>query len=92
MELYNCKTEAEQAIWVADHLRKGGRIHDIGLWLGGVDRPMRVIAQAKMALRAEGQRVTKAFEIVRDAAGERHNVLAWRLARQNPSDTPSRES
>lgn len=82
MKLYNCKTESEQAAWVVEQLKRGGRVHDIGLWLGGVDRPMRVIARAKQTLRAQGQVVTKAMETVRDVEGETHSVLAWRLLRE----------
>ena len=39
MQLYNCKSEEEQTNWAIKHLRRGGRIHDIALWLGGVDQP-----------------------------------------------------
>ena len=78
-QLYNCTTEAQQAAWAANHLRKGGRVPDIGLWLGGVDRPMRVLRLAKVALRAEGHRVVAAVEPLRDAAGELHDVIAWRI-------------
>ena len=84
IRLYNCTTEAEQAAWAVDHLRKGGRIHDVGLWLGGVDRPMRVLALAKVALRSEGHRLVAGMEPLRDAAGEIHDVLAWRLVRPQP--------
>ena len=84
VRLYNCTTEAEQAAWAVDHLRKGGRIHDIGLWLGGVDRPMRVLALAKVALRSEGHTLVRTVEPLRDAAGEIHDVLAWRLVRSQP--------
>lgn len=84
MKLYNCKTEADQAAWAVEHLKKGGRVHDIDLWLGGVDRPMRVIAKAKQMLRAQGRVVTKAMETVQDAAGENHPTLTWRLAKELP--------
>jgi hypothetical protein len=59
---------------------KRGRIHDISLWLGGVDRPMRIVAEVKQILRAEGRVVTKAMETVRDVDGKDHRVLAWRMA------------
>jgi hypothetical protein len=81
MKLVQCRTEEEQARWAADHLKKGGRIHDISLWLGGVDHPMRIVADAKKILRAEGRTVTKAIEMTRDAAGKEHQVLAWRLTK-----------
>lgn len=79
MKLYDCRSEAEQIRWAVEHLRKGGRLHDDALWLGGVDRPMRVIAGAKIALRAEGGTVTKAMEKLLDVEGAEHDVLAWRL-------------
>jgi hypothetical protein len=63
-------------------LKKGGRIHDISLWLGGVDHPMRIVAEVKRMLKAEGRCVTKAMEVVRDAEGEDHQLLAWRLAEE----------
>jgi hypothetical protein len=88
MKLYYCKTEADQAAWVVEHLKKGGRVHDIGLWLGGVDRPMRVIALTKQRLHAQGRTVTKAMETVQDAAGEKHRVLAWRLTEELPDTAP----
>ena len=80
MKLYQCGSEAEQIRWSIEHLRKGGRLHDLSLWLGGVDHPMRIIAGAKVALRAEGRTVTKAMETVLDCEGEEHEVLAWRLS------------
>ena len=80
MKLYNCKSEQEQVQWAIEHLNKGGRIHDDALWLGGVDRPMLIVAGVKCALRAEGKFLAKAIETVRDAEGEEHEVLAWRLA------------
>ena len=49
MKLYQCQTEAGQIRWSVGHLRKGGRLHDVSLWLGGVDYPMRIIAGAKVA-------------------------------------------
>jgi hypothetical protein len=80
VKLSNCTSETEQTAWAVEHLKKGGRIHDISLWLGGVDRPMRTIAAMKLILRAEGRIVTKAMETVRDVGGQDHQVLAWRLA------------
>jgi hypothetical protein len=80
MRLAECRNETEQARWAVEHLKKGGRIHDISLWLGGVDRPMRIIAEVKNILRAEGRKVTAAMETVRDAADGEHQVLVWRLA------------
>jgi len=80
MKLAYCDSENEQIAWAVEHLKKGGRIHDISLWLGGVDRPMQIVAAVKRILRAEGRVVTKAMETVRDADGEDHHVLAWRLA------------
>jgi hypothetical protein len=79
VKLFNCMSESEQATWAVEHLKKGGRIHEILLWLGGVDRPMQIVAKVKLILRAEGHIVTKAIEAVRDVAGEDHDVLAWRL-------------
>jgi hypothetical protein len=73
-------SESEQAAWAVEHLKKGGRIHDSSLWLGGVDHPMRIVAKVKLILRAEGYIVAKAIETVRDVTGEDHRVLAWRLA------------
>jgi hypothetical protein len=79
VKLHNCNSEDEQIRWAVDHLKKGGRLHDIALWLGGVDHPMRIIAGAKVSLRTEGNILTKALEKVYDAAGQEHEVLAWRL-------------
>lgn len=78
VRLYNCKTSDEQIAWAVTHLKRGGRVYDIGLWLGGVDRPMQLIRDTKIALRAEGWVVTKALEPVRDAANEEHMMLCWR--------------
>jgi hypothetical protein len=79
VKLFNCTSGSEQAAWAVEHLKEGGRIHEISLWLGGVDRPMEIVAKVKMILRAEGRIVTKAIETVRDIDGEDHRVLAWRL-------------
>ena len=79
VKLFNCKSESEQGAWAVEHLKEGGRIHDISLWLGGVDRPMQIVAKVKMILRAAGRIVTKAIETVRDVDAEDHRVLAWRL-------------
>jgi hypothetical protein len=79
VKLFNCKSESEQAAWAVEHLKEGGRIHEISLWLGGVDYPMQIVAKVKTILRAEGRIVTKAIETVRDVGGEDHCVLAWRL-------------
>lgn len=83
MKLYNCKSEPEQIGWAASHLKAGGRIHDVALWLAGIDRPMRVIAGAKLLLRADGWAVTRAFEKVRDAEGQTHHILSWRASSPN---------
>lgn len=48
MKLYDCRSEGEQIAWAVEHLKKGGRIHDISLWLGGVDWPMRIVAGVKL--------------------------------------------
>jgi hypothetical protein len=82
VRLFACRTESEQAAWAVAHLKRGGRIHDISLRLGGVDRPMRVVAAVKQMLRAEGRRVSKAIETVCDAEGEDHQILAWRLGKE----------
>ena len=79
MQLHDCQSKDEQVHWAVERLKQGGRIYEIALWLGGVDYPMRIIAGTKSALRAEGKAVTKALEKVRDAGGEEHNVLAWRI-------------
>jgi fatty acid-binding protein DegV len=79
VKLRNCMSESEQVTWAVEHLKKGGRIHEISLWLGGVDRPMQIVAKVKLILRAQGRIVTKAIETVRDVAGEDHHVLSWRL-------------
>jgi hypothetical protein len=79
VKLFNCRSGSEQAAWAVEHLKKGGRIHEISLWLGGVDHPMQIVAKVKMILRSEGRIVTKAIETVRDVDGEDHRVLAWRL-------------
>lgn len=75
-----CTSETEQIAWAVAHLKKGGRIHDIGLWLGGVDRPLRLVAKVKQVLRTEGRVTAKAIEAVQDADGEPQQVLVWRLA------------
>jgi hypothetical protein len=90
MKLFNCRSESDQIAWAVEHLRKGGRIHDIGLWLGGVDRPMRIVAGVKLVLRAEGKAVVKAMEKVRDAAGDDHTVLTWRMAGADARPADSR--
>jgi hypothetical protein len=68
----------EQVAWTVERLKAGSRIHDGALWVGGVERPMRVIASAKQRLRAEGWKVTKALERMHDAEGRMHQVLSWR--------------
>jgi hypothetical protein len=77
VKLFQCTSEAA---WAVERLKKGGRIHDISLWSGGVDHPMRIVAKVKLILRAEGHIVAKAIETVRDVTGEDHRVLAWCLA------------
>jgi hypothetical protein len=88
VKLFQCTSESEQAAWAVEHLKKGGRIDDISLWLGGVDHPMRIVAKVKLILRAEGHIVAKAIETVRDVTGEDYRVLAWRLANKK---SPAKE-
>jgi hypothetical protein len=90
VKLYNCNSEDEQISWAVDHLKKGGRLHDIALWLGGVDRPMEIIAGAKVTLRTEGKILTKAMEKVYDTEGKEHEVLAWRLGTVSTARTEGR--
>ena len=78
MKLYNCKSEPDQVAWAVERLKAGARIHDVTLSLGGVDRPMQVVAGAKQMLSAEGWTVTKAMEKVSDAEGHMHDILSWR--------------
>ncbi|MGT2516834.1 hypothetical protein ACVOMT_23965 (plasmid) [Sphingomonas panni] len=42
---------------------------------------MRLLAKTKLALRAEGLAVTSIMKNVRDAAGETHDILTWRVKR-----------
>jgi hypothetical protein len=82
VKLSSCGSESEQTAWAVAHLKNGGRIHDLSLWLGGVDRPMRIVAEVKRILRAEGRVLTKTMETVRDVDGKDHRVLAWRIANE----------
>ncbi|MFZ3481889.1 hypothetical protein [Sphingomonas sp. 3-13AW] len=79
--LYECESEHEQTAWAVSHLKAGGAISDVSLWLAGIDRPMRLLAKTKSALREEGLVVTSSMKNVRDAAGETHDVLTWRVER-----------
>ena len=78
-KLRDCTTRHDRTAWAVTHLRAGGVISDLSLWLSGVDRPMRLVADAKSALRAEGLFVGKALRRARDAAGQTHDVLTWSM-------------
>ncbi len=79
--LYQCASEHDQTAWTVAHLKAGGAISDVSLWLAGIDRPMRLLAKAKSSLRAEGLAVTSTMKNVCDAAGETHDILTWRVER-----------
>lgn len=79
--LYQCESEHDQTAWAVAHLKAGGAISDVSLWLAGIDRPMRLLAKTKLALRVEGLAVTSIMKNVRDAAGETHDILTWRVKR-----------
>ncbi len=73
--LTDCSTVEQQSAWIERALRAGRVVSDSGLWLGGVDRPERVIAQ----LRKAGCPISTTKKRVVDAADEVHMDLAWRL-------------
>lgn len=75
MKLYDCRSEDEQIAWAVEHLKKGGRIHDISLWLGGVDRPMQIVAGVKRALRAEGKGSSRPWK--RSAMRRVKSMTCW---------------
>ena len=77
--IWQCETEPEHVAWTVSALLRGKRVHDTQLWLGGVQRPVRVVGQAKAALRAQGVKVRSAMESVIDAEGEAHQELCWRV-------------
>lgn len=79
--LYQCASEQDQVAWTVAHLKAGRAISDVSLWLAGIDRPMRLLARAKFALRAEGLTVIGIMRNVADAAGETHDILTWRVGR-----------
>lgn len=74
--LYQCANVEMQKAWIKRALLAGRTLSDSGLWLGGVDRPEKVIA----ALRADGLAVETTTMSVIDAADEEHIDVAWRLA------------
>jgi len=74
-KLHQCKTPAEQAIWIKRALEAGRILSDAGLWVGGVDDPSKVIR----TLRNQGLPVITTKKWVQDAANVRHHDLAWRL-------------
>ncbi|MGK9236353.1 hypothetical protein KXS07_31515 [Inquilinus limosus] len=78
--LWQCATEDEQVDWIVSRLREGRQLRDPLLFLGGVDRPVRTVGRAKAILRAEGLSVASSIAVVKDAQGEDHPALAWRLA------------
>jgi hypothetical protein len=78
--LHDCTSEEDRVSWAIGHMGKGGRITDTGLWLGGVDYPMQLIAAIKTRLRTSGRVMSKAMERMFDAEGIEHEVLAWRLS------------
>jgi hypothetical protein len=79
--LYQCASEPDQVTWTVAHLKAGGAISDVSLWLAGIDRPMRLLAQAKSALRAEGLTVTGTMRNIADAAGQTQDILTWSVER-----------
>ncbi|RYY13989.1 MAG: hypothetical protein EON55_09265 [Alphaproteobacteria bacterium] len=79
--LYQCTSGPDQVAWTVAHFKAGGTISDVSLWLAGIDLPMRVLARAKSALRAEGLTVTGIMRNVADAAGQTHDILTWSVER-----------
>lgn len=79
IRLHQCASEDEQAVWTAARMRRGGTVDDVSLWLAGVERPVRLMGRVRTALRREGLRVVAAMKDVRDAAGDEHRILTWRL-------------
>ena len=77
--LYQCESEAEHVQWTVKRLLRGSRVHDTMLWLGGVDRPVRVIGQAKAILRAQGVKVISKIEQILDCENKTHDAICWRV-------------
>ncbi len=73
--LTDCVTVEQQSAWIERALRAGRVVSDSGLWLGGVARPERVIAQ----LRKAGCPISTTKKRVVDAANEVHMDLAWQF-------------
>jgi hypothetical protein len=80
-KLYQCTAGPDQVAWAVAHLKAGGAISDVSLWLAGIDRPMRLLARAKSALRADGLTVAGIMRNVADAAGQTHDILTWSVER-----------
>lgn len=78
-KLTSCTTVDEQMEWVKAALLHGKTLTDLSLWLGGVDRPDRLIAR----LRRQGVSIKTTRKTLVDAAGEAYVDLAWRAA--NPA-------
>jgi hypothetical protein len=74
--LWQCKTRPRQLLWIQRALKSGMVLTDSDLWLGGVDRP----AEAMQELRKMGLHVEATRKQITDAAGQKHNDLAWKLA------------
>ncbi|RYF00776.1 MAG: hypothetical protein EOO77_33610 [Oxalobacteraceae bacterium] len=79
--LYQCASEQDQTVSTVAHLKAGGTVSDVSLWLAGIGRPMRLLAQPKSILRAEGLDVISTMKNICDAAGQTHDLLTWSVER-----------
>jgi hypothetical protein len=74
--LWQCATTQRQLVWIKRALRSGMVLADSDLWLSGVNKPSEVI---DVLMRA-GMQIETTRKRVTDAAGQKHNDLAWKLA------------
>ena len=70
--LYECVTHEAQLCWIRKALQRGEVVTDIGLWLGGVNRPEALIK----LLANKGMKICETTKEVKDAADEKHKARA----------------
>jgi len=87
-KLWQCQDFGEQVRWVEAALNAGKTLSDPGLFLGGAD-PDAIIRR----LRKAGLAIKTVHVPTRDADGELHRSVAWRLFKEDePRPAPRKRA
>lgn len=80
--LSECRSDQDRVSWLTTHLKEGGFVSDLFLWLAGINDPIKLMADAELSLRAENMTVCDATLEINDAAGRPHRAVIWRVQQE----------